>query len=113
MLTNTKPAVRVAVLAALEFRSSWRTGQPQLVLQLAQRAPEPEVRASALNALGNIDDRMLLESLAELMRDPSSLVRQTATEALLWNTDQRWHWLRDPVHHALADVTYQARRTAL
>jgi hypothetical protein len=107
LLTNPKPAVRVAALAALEFRPSWRAGQPQVVLQLARRAPEPEVRAAALNALGNIDDRLLLEQLAELLRDPSSLVRQTATEALLWNTEQRWHWLRDPVHLALGDATYQ------
>jgi hypothetical protein len=37
------------------------------------------------------------------MRDSSSLVRQTAAEALLWNLEQRWNWIRDPLHNALAD----------
>jgi hypothetical protein len=107
LLSNLRPAVRVAALAALEFRTSWRPGQPQIVLQLAQRAPEPEVRAVAVNALANIDDRVILESLAALMRDPSSLVRQTTAEALLWNTEQRWNWIRDSVHNALADTIGQ------
>ncbi|MFO0845028.1 MAG: HEAT repeat domain-containing protein [Gemmataceae bacterium] len=107
LLANPKPAVRVAALAALEFRPSWRSGQPQVILQLARRAPEPPVRASAINALGNLDDRVLLESLAELMRDSSPLVRRTATEALLWNTEQRWPWLRDAVHAALGDPAFE------
>jgi hypothetical protein len=107
LLANPRPAVRVAALAALEFRTSWRPGQPQIVLQLAQRAPESEVRAVAVNALANIDDRVVLESLAVLMRDSSSLVRQTTAEALLWNTEQRWCWLRDSLHNALADPVGQ------
>jgi hypothetical protein len=102
MLANPRPAVRVAALAALEFRPSWRAGQPQVVLQLARRAAEPEIRACAVNALGNVDDRLLVESLGELLRDPSSLVRQTASDALLWNAE-RWHWLRDAVRQALGD----------
>jgi HEAT repeat protein len=107
MLLDTRPAVRVAALAALEFRSTWRLGQPQLVLQLAQRAPEPEVRATAVRALANIEDRFLTEAVAELMRDPSPLVRQTAASALLWNTTDRWPWLRAAVRAALADPQCQ------
>jgi HEAT repeat protein len=107
LLVNPRPAVRIAALAALEFRPTWRPGQPQVVLQLARKAPEPEVRAAALYALGNVDDRVLIESLAELLRDPSALVRQTANEALLWNTEQRWHWIRDALRHALSDPVGQ------
>lgn len=103
LLVNPRPAVRIAALAALEFRPSWRGGQPQVVLQLARRAAEPELRAAAVCALANVDDRFLIESLAELLRDPSLLVRQTATEALLWNTDSRWHWIRDAIRLALGD----------
>lgn len=103
LLANPQPAVRVAALAALEFRPGWRPGQPQVVLQLARRAPEPEVRAAAVSALANVEDRLLIEALAELLRDPSPLVRQTTTEALLWNTEGRWAWVRDYVRHALAD----------
>jgi HEAT repeat protein len=107
LLANPRPPLRVAALAALEFRPSWRAGQPQVVLQLAQRAPEPEVRAAAVNALANIDDRPLIEALGELMHDSSSLVRQTTAEALLWNTEQRWSWIRHALHSALADPIAQ------
>jgi hypothetical protein len=107
LLTNPTPAVRVAALAALEFRPVWRPGQTQMVLQLAQRAPEPEVRASAVSALANVEDRGLTESVADLMRDHSPLVRQTATEAMLWNTEPRWAWLANPVRASLADPVCQ------
>jgi hypothetical protein len=107
LLANPNPSVRVAALAALEFRPNWRQGQPQVVLQLARRAPEPEVRAAAINALANVDDRLLVEPLAELMNDPSPLVRQTATEALLWNCEQRWEWVRHIVRLALGNPITQ------
>jgi HEAT repeat protein len=107
LLVDLRPAVRVAALAALEFRPVWRPGQAQIVLQLAQRAPEPEVRAAAVSALANIEDRTLTEAVAELMRDPSPLVRQTTTSALLWNTADRWNWLRNAVRAALADPECQ------
>src|SRR5262249_2411174 len=73
LLSNPRPQVRVAALAALEYRAQWRPGQPQIVLQLAQRASEPEVRAAAVNALANIDDRLTVEALAELLHDPVPL----------------------------------------
>jgi HEAT repeat protein len=107
LLANPHPAVRTAALAALEYRPTWRAGQPQVVLQLAQRAPEPEVRAAAINALANVDDRLLVEPLAELMHDPSPLVRQTATEALLWNSEQRWEWVRHIVRLAMGNPVTQ------
>lgn len=107
LLVNPRPAVRVAALAALEFRPAWRPGQPEVVLQLARRSPEPEVRAAAVNALANVEDRLLVESLAELLRDPSPLVRETTTEALLWNCEQRWGWVRHALRHALADPACQ------
>jgi hypothetical protein len=103
MLNSQRPQVRVAALAALEYRHNWRPGQPQVVLHLAQRAAEPEVRAAAVNALANLEDRVLIEALAEFLHDPSPLVRKTATEALLWNTEGRWAWVRHAVRAALAD----------
>lgn len=107
LLVHASPAVRVAALSALEYRSQWRTGQAQVVLQLARRAAEAEVRAAAALALANSDDRVIVESLAELLRDPAPLVRETATEALLWNCEQRWPWIRDAVRHALGDANCQ------
>jgi HEAT repeat protein len=103
LLSHPRPEVRVGALAALEFRQNWRHGQPEIILQYAQRAQEPEVRAAAVNALGNLESRLIVEGLAEFLRDPSPLVRQTATEALLWNTEGRWAWIRNAVRQALAD----------
>jgi hypothetical protein len=107
LLAHPSPPVRVAALAALEFRPTWRPGQPQVVLQLAQRAAQPEVRAAAVNALGNSDDRLVIEPLAELLCDRSSLVRQAAAEALLWNMERRWGWIRHAVHTALGAAVGQ------
>jgi HEAT repeats len=103
LLNHAKPQVRVAALAALEFRQNWRHGQPELVLQIARLATEPEVRASAVNALANIDDRLTVEALAEFLDDRSPIVRHTAMEALLWNTEGRWEWVRHAVRKSLAD----------
>jgi hypothetical protein len=103
LLSDHRPQVRVAALAAMEYRQSWRRHQPDVVLQLARQAPEPEVRASAVNALANVEDRGLIEALSEFLYDPAPLVRQTATEALLWNTEQHWPWIRLAVRRSLAD----------
>jgi hypothetical protein len=103
LLTDPRPQVRVAALAALEFRPHWQPGQPEVVLQMARSAPEPEVRAAAVNALANLDDRTTIEALAEFLHDPARPVRQTAAEALLWNTEDRWPWIRLAVRRALAD----------
>lgn len=107
LLANPKPEVRVAALAALEFRQNWRPGQPQIVLQLAQHAVEPEVRATAVNALANVEERTTIEALAEFLHDSSRLVRQTAADALLWNTELNWTWIRLAVRRALADSVCQ------
>jgi HEAT repeat protein len=107
LLANPRPEVRVAALAALEFRQNWRPGQPQILLQLAQHAVEPEVRAAAINSLANVEDRLIIEALAEFLHDSSRLVRQTAADALLWNTEQNWPWIRLAVRRALADPVCQ------
>jgi hypothetical protein len=103
LLANPRPQVRVAALAALEFRQNWRLGQAELVLNVARRALEPEIRAAAVYALANRDDREVVEGLAEYLYDPSHGVRQAATEALLWNTEHRWTWIRNAVRRCLAD----------
>jgi HEAT repeats len=103
LLSQPRPQVRVAALAALEFRQNWRLGQAELVLNVARRALEPEIRAAAVYALANRDDREVVEGLAEYLYDPSHGVRQAATEALLWNTEHRWTWIRHAVRRCLAD----------
>jgi HEAT repeat protein len=103
LLTDPRPQVQVAALAALEFRKNWKPGQAEIVLQAAQRAGEAAVRATAVAALGNVDDRSLIESLAEFLRDPSWEVRRAATEALLWDSEHHWTWMRHAVRRALGD----------
>ena len=107
LLGHPRVAVRVAALAALEFRKNWRPGQAELVLQVAQHSPEPTVRAAAINALANADDRLLVEGLAGFLRDPSWEVRRAAAEALLWDGERRWPWIRMLVRQALADPDLQ------
>src|SRR5262249_21089124 len=61
----------------------------------------------ALSALANIEDRALIESLAEFLRDPAPQVRRAATEALLWDTERRWIWIRHAVRRSLGDPLCQ------
>jgi HEAT repeat protein len=106
LLKHERLEVRVAALAALEFRKEWRTGQAELVLQIAQRAEQPVIRAAAVTALGNVDDRELVETLAQFLHDTSREVRRAATEALLWDTEHRWTWIRFAVRRILADPLF-------
>jgi hypothetical protein len=106
LLDHPRSEVRIAALAALEFRKDWKAGQAELVLQLAQRTEQPAIRAAAVAALGNLDDRLLVETLAQFLHDPSLEVRKAATEALLWNTDHRWGWIRYAVRRFLADPLF-------
>jgi len=105
-LQHRSPQVRVVVLSALEFRKTWRLGQPDLVLCLAQTDPEPIVRAAALLALGSVHQRMLIEAMAECLRDPAPEARRAAAEALFWDNDRRWIWIRHAVHQALGDPRF-------
>jgi HEAT repeat protein len=107
LLGHSRPQVRVAALAALEFRKNWKPGQAERVLRLARTAEEPVVRAAAVTALGNVDDRDLVESLAESLRDRSREVRRAAMHALLWDINKRWAWIRPAVRAALADSALQ------
>jgi hypothetical protein len=107
LLRHQRPQVRIAALAALEFRRDWRRGQAELVLEVAQRSEEAAVRAAAVSALANLNDRRLVERLAEFLRDPSIEVRRSATEALLWDTEHRWAFIRSAVRRTLSDAAHQ------
>src|SRR5262249_50641829 len=85
LLQHPRTEVRVAALAALEFRKEWRASQAELVLQTAQHAEQPVVRAAAVSALANVDDRSLVEAVAQFLHDPSLEVRRAATESIFWD----------------------------
>ena len=106
LLQHPRPEVRVAALAALEFRKEWRSGQAELVMQMAHRAEQPVIRAAAVTALGNLDHRDLVETLAQFLHDTSREVRRATTEALFWDTEKRWPWIRLAVRRILADPLF-------
>jgi hypothetical protein len=108
LLSNPRPQVRVAALSALEFREDWRKGQPEIILNVAQRTGEEEIRAAAISALANVDDRNTVEALAEFLLDPSPRVRQATMAALFWDVEARWTWLRNAVRLALGTQHGQA-----
>jgi hypothetical protein len=107
LLVDQPPAVRIAALAALEYRRSWRRGQPDLVLEIAKGDDQAEIRAAALLALGSVNQRLIVEEMAECLRDPAAIVRQAAADALLWDCERRWIWVRHAVHEALADPRFE------
>jgi hypothetical protein len=106
LLTGHSPAVRIAALAAMEFRRFWRRGQPDLVLEIAKNDPLPEIRAAALLALAGVNQRLIVEEMVNSLRDQSAVVRQAAVDALLWDCEARWIWVRHAVHEALADPRF-------
>ncbi|MCS6978242.1 MAG: HEAT repeat domain-containing protein [Gemmatales bacterium] len=103
LLESARPEVRLCALAALEFRKHWRPGQAEAVLAVLRNEPVPEVRAAAILALANCNDRLLLESLADYLRDPDARVRAAAADALFWSSDKPWTWVRFGVRKALSD----------
>lgn len=107
LLQHQRKEVRVAALAALEFRKEWRPGQAELVMQIAQRSEEPAVRAAAVLALGNLEDRQMIETLAQFLNDPNRDVRRAAVEALLWDSEHRWSWIRFAVRRSLSDPLFK------
>lgn len=107
LLVNERPQVRMAALTALEFRRDWRPGQPELILNVAQNAAEPEVRSAAIAALANLEERMMIERLGEFLSDPALEVRRAAAEVLLWDSERRWPWIRHLVRRNLADAAFK------
>jgi hypothetical protein len=105
-LRHPRAEVRLAALAVLEYRKDWRPGQAELVLQLAQSAEQPAIRAAAVTALGNVEDRELIEMVASFLHDNSIEVRRAAIEALLWDCEKRWPWIRFHVRRVLADALF-------
>jgi hypothetical protein len=103
LLMHSKPEVRIAALAALEFRPAWNKGQIENVLKAAMFATEPPVRAAALMALANVDDADVIANIAVYFRDATQEVRAAAAEALLWDAERRWSLIRTELRSAMSD----------
>jgi hypothetical protein len=104
LLGHPDAHVRVAALAALEFRPSWAKGQAEAVLRAAKFATEPPVRVAAMMALANVEEQALMAAIAVYLRDATVEVRRAAVEALLWDAELRWAKVRLYIHATLADV---------
>jgi hypothetical protein len=105
LLSDAWFSLRLAALAALEGRPTWRTHEKRMVLAQFETAAEPAVRAACLDVLGSIDDRPLIDTLARGFEDSSQDVRQAAARALVIDRPSRWNWVREHVHAALANPT--------
>jgi HEAT repeats len=103
LLMHPRPQVRIAALAALEFRPTWNKGQAEAVVNAAKYATEPEVRSAAMMALGNVDDPNLVAVIAMYLRDTCIEVRAAAAVALLWDAERRWSLIRTELRAALSD----------
>jgi HEAT repeat protein len=102
LLEHPRPEVRLAALAAIEFRKVWEPEHASAILRVVTNATEAEVRAAAIHTLGNVEERPILEVLIGGLTDPARSVRAAAADALLWDAEQRWKWLRLHIHAALA-----------
>jgi hypothetical protein len=107
MLDHTHPGVRIAALAAMEFRSHWTVGQTNEVLRLIEIDRVPEVRYMAIKAMGTQRDRRTTEVISNALCDQDDNVRYTAAEMLFSKSerrsrDRRWQWMRNGVRLALS-----------
>jgi len=89
-----------------EFRRELAPGAAELVLQTAQRAEQPPC-APPPSSPGFVDERVLVRRWRSSSTTPASRCGG-ATEALFWDTEHRWNWVRFAVRRALADPLYQA-----
>lgn len=106
LLRHPRAEVRFAALTALEYRKEWRPGQAELILQIAQAAEQPAIRAAAVTALGSVEGRELIEMVAAFLHDNSLEVRRAAVDALLWDCEKRWPWIRFAARRLLADPLF-------
>jgi hypothetical protein len=104
LLRHPRPEVRMAALASLEFRRHWRTRQAEYVLRVGRLAADPALRAAAVRALANVEDRLQVEALAEFLHEGDPGVRQAAAEALFADLERRWPWIRHSIRQALAST---------
>jgi hypothetical protein len=106
LLEHHLVSVRVAALVALEFHEKWRPGQAEYVLRQGLDSPALAMRAATASALAQVEDRSIIEPLAELLQDSTPKVRRAVAEALLWKCDRRWQWIRSGVRRSLANPAH-------
>jgi HEAT repeat protein len=106
LLKDPRRELQIAALAALEYRRHWEPAQAYHLLQFAQRSTDPDIRVAAMIALAIVDDRSLIEALADFLNDAVPEVRRAAMEALLLVDASRWPWIRFAVKQSLANPAF-------
>jgi HEAT repeat protein len=104
LLGHPRAEVQVCALSALQYRPKWKRLHAQILLQTAQHSTQPVVRSSALTALANVDDPVLINSIVPYLRDPMMEVRRAAAGALLWKPEKRWAAIRHGLRANLNDA---------
>jgi hypothetical protein len=103
LLGHPRPEVQLCALAALQYRPRWRRIHAQILLQTAQASTQPLIRSSALTALANVEDPMIVNALVPYLRDSSMEVRRAAAGALLWKSEKHWTSIRSSLRASLSD----------
>jgi hypothetical protein len=107
LLHHARLPVRLAALTALEDHRHWRRGQAEFVLQIARSTDTATLRAAAVLALTHLDDRLMVEALANFLLDPNREVRQATLKALVWEIEHHWSWIRHAIREYLAHPAFQ------
>lgn len=101
LLTHDDVRIQMAVLTAMEFFPTWRSGQVEVVLQRATYTDQPHVRAAALTALANVVKTRHVQAILPFLTDSSEIVRRAAAIAVLWDSASRWSEIRSSIRGAL------------
>ncbi len=107
LLNHPHLTMRIAGLAALEFRPYWHPNQAEWLMRFLQPTHEPAMRAATIRALGDIDDPYLLDTFELCLRDPVHEVRQATAEVLLTRSEHLWPRFRQALHGVLSDPRFR------
>jgi len=83
-------------------------GAPAIVGPLVQAMNNREylTRTLAAELLGEVRDARAVEPLMAAARDEDKELRRAAIEALLWDCEKRWSWIRYAVRRVMADPLF-------
>lgn len=103
LLKDPREEVCVAGFFALTGNRPWRLRELGVLLDAAQKAESPHVRAAAAGAVGGASDPSAMAVLSGFLRDPVEEVRWAAGAAAVDSAGRKWVAVRDAVRSALAD----------
>jgi hypothetical protein len=106
LFKDARAEVQLAALKALQNRTFWRWDEAAVVLGVAKKTTNPDVRASALTAISTADNIDVSLGIIEYLKDPFLEVRTAACEALLAGGARRWAMVRNGFRNVMADPSF-------